>query len=140
MLVLCHLSCLTHSCLSRVLLVQVTQVYDSSVSDCCIQGLGGEGSNGNYHVSVFATNGYSVGQLSPPQLVRLESRKVSEECVSVYRKSRRTAIDCIGASDLTNCDRFYYRFPQAPKPLSSSRLVEYVSDALQTSNKSNRTP
>jgi len=63
---------------------QTTQVYDASVTDCCIQDLGGEDSNGHYHVSVFATNEYSTGLLAPPVLVRLQSRKVPSTAETTF--------------------------------------------------------
>jgi len=65
---------------------QVTRVYDSSVSDCCITGLGqeGSGSNGQYHVAVFASNGFSMGLLSSPVLVRLKGRKVPSSADNTF--------------------------------------------------------
>lgn len=64
---------------------QITKVYDSSVSDCCVQGLGGsDGSNGNYHVAVWASNGFSMGLLSKPILVRLKGRKVPSSADNTF--------------------------------------------------------
>jgi len=69
-----------------------TQVYDASVTDCCIQDLGSsEGDEAvdseegqQYYVSVFASNALETGMLSAPALVRLKSRKVPSSADTTF--------------------------------------------------------